>query len=161
MPIESPVVAEEEMIRRMQAGERSAWEAMLDRHASTFYGMALRLTRSREHAEALFLGTLDRFRRELPHYDRSNGRLFAYVSAIMHTIADDSGKSNRGSTAIKGFGLDAYAHGLAPDLHAAYTSRCVKGLSDAETAELLDIPVEKVKDRMRSAMKQLVNFARR
>ncbi len=161
MLTEAPGIAEEELVQRMQAGDLSAIEALFDRHVAALYGMALRMTRSPEHAEALLCGTFGRFRRELPHYDRSKGRMFAYVSAIMCDMAGESGNTNIGPMAIKGFGLHTHAHELGPDLFAVYSARCVKGLSDEETAGVLDIPVEKVKDRMRRAMKQLVNFARR
>ena len=61
---------------------------------------------------------------------------------------------------IKGSGVHQRASELPPDLFAVYEQRWVNGLSDDATAELLKIPVEVAKERMRSALRQLVNFAR-
>ena len=128
------------------------------RWGAALFGAAMRFTGATEPAEALLANTLCRFWKVAPRYDRSKGRLFTYIMSIMKELAVAEGLVKQAS--VKGFGLHERAAELPADLRQVYELRCEQGLSDAEAASLLGIPVEEVVLRMRAAMKQLVNFVR-
>ncbi len=150
---------DEQLLEDIRARDRTAMEELYDRYAAVLFGVARRMDPAGEAAEKLLTATMLRLWRDAARYDRSKGRFFTYIMGIMRELSIEQGMGN--APAIKGFGLHDRAAGLDPELHKVYVLRCEQGLDDEAVATLLTIPIEQVKERMRRAMKQLVNFAQR
>ena len=158
--MESVIVqrTEEQLHQLAIAQDLVALGEIHQRWGAALFGSAVRFTGATETAETLLADTLCRFWKDAPRYDRSKGRLFTYIMSIMKELAVSEGFVKQAS--VKGFGLHERAAELPADLRQVYELRCEQGLSDAEAARSLGIPVEEVVRRMRAAMKQLVNFVR-
>lgn len=149
---------EEQLLQALLAGDPSAREELYERHASALYGMALRASVSQDMAERVLITTFERFWKRVHLYDRSKGRLFTYIMAIMRESLLELGLG--GGQMLLFFGLQERAVTLAPDLFVVYEARTGRGLSEQEAALHLGLPVEVVQHRWRTALRQMVNFAR-
>ena len=148
---------EERSLAYALVGDPSAREELYDRYAAALYGMALRASASQELAESALIATFERFWKDAHRYDRSKGGLFPYIMAIMQGSLLELGVG--GERMPLAFGLQERMKLLAPDLFAVYEIRTVQGLSEEQAALDLGLPMEEVRDRWRTALRQLVNFA--
>ncbi|PTX63320.1 RNA polymerase sigma-70 factor (ECF subfamily) [Melghirimyces profundicolus] len=82
------------MIRRMARGDRAALEELYDRHAKKVYGLALRLTGSRETAGRM---TVDVFRSAWEHawiYRQESHQVRTWLLKMCRVLADQNNEGD-------------------------------------------------------------------
>jgi DNA-directed RNA polymerase specialized sigma24 family protein len=155
----SALRTEEQLLAALLTGDVSAPEELYDRYAAALYGIALRGSASQATAERMLTATFERFWKRVHQYDRSKGRLFTYIVSIMRELVREEGL--RGERLLLGFSLEERAMDLSQELSVVYLARSARGLSDEQAAIELGLSEEEVRHRWRSAVRQLVTFARR
>jgi RNA polymerase sigma-70 factor (ECF subfamily) len=80
---------EQDVMRRLAAGEEEAVRVLYARFGRTVYGMGLRMLGSREAAEELTQDVFVAAWRKAARYDPVRGRLSTWLMAIAHNLAVD------------------------------------------------------------------------
>lgn len=164
---------DEELVRATLAGEREAFDVLVERYQGKIYNVALRVTGQREDAldatQNAFLNAYDHLNR----FD-SKFRFFSWIYRIglneaLRIVRDrreaslpdaelPSGKAGPESKVRgheTGMAIRAALMSLSPDLRAVVVLRHFHGLSYAEMAEIVGAPVKTVKSRLFSARREL------
>jgi RNA polymerase sigma-70 factor, ECF subfamily len=165
---------DEELVRRAQRGDRSAFDELVRRHRDRVYAVTLRLTRHPSDAEDALQDTFLNAYRAL---ERFGGR--ARVSTWLYRIAVNAAYDVVARRRTRETSLDAeampepaaagdpYAQsaqrraleralaGLGDEFREAVVLSDIAGLGAEETAELLGVPPGTVKSRVFRARAQL------
>jgi len=168
-----PERADDELVRAALAGERQAFDELVERYQAKIYNVALRVTGRREDAldatQNAFLNAYD----HLDQFD-SSYRFFSWIYRIglnesLRLVRD------RREVPLPEVELpspnaspESRAHGhetamvirevlmrLSPELRAVIVLRHLHGLSYAEMSEVVGVPVKTVKSRLFSARQEL------
>ena len=105
------------------------------------------------------MGTFERIWNGAVRCDRSKRRFFPYIMVIMRDILLEQGV--RPERVLLAFGLHERANLLASDLFVGYEALTGPRLSEQKADLELDFAVEEFQHRWRTALRQMVNFARR
>ncbi|MBG8556286.1 RNA polymerase sigma factor [Hymenobacter guriensis] len=165
--------AEALLVQRLYAREETAMSVFYDRYGATLYRFLLTVVKSPAMAEDALQDALIKIWFSFASYDASRGRLFTWALQICRYQALDTlrrvhnrpcveqqatGKSAaEPSTSFQPEHLDVRAclRYLRPDYQVLMELRYFDGLSQAEVAEHLDMPVGTVKTQNRAALRQL------
>ncbi|HEX2031149.1 MAG TPA: sigma-70 family RNA polymerase sigma factor [Actinomycetota bacterium] len=167
--------AEQELVRRLVAGDDDALRTLYRRFARPVYGMGLRILGSRESAEELTQDVFEAAWRKAERYEPARGRLSTWLMTIAHNMAVDRLRRESGrAAAVAGPVEELAAVGVSEEeawLDREEARRILMGLSPAERkllhlayyrgwtareiAEAEGIPLGTVKTRMRTTLMKL------
>lgn len=173
----SPHISEQELVKRLQAKDKSALEFLYDNYSGALYGVIFRVLKNEDIAEEVlqdvFLKIWDRFEQ----YDPTKGKLFTWMLNIARNQAIDKTRSkeiskdqktrgienvvsridNKGSVEqrIEDIGVKDIIRNLPDDQQFVVEYLYFKGYSQSELAEEFNIPLGTVKTRLRLAMQSL------
>lgn len=167
---------DEELLRRVAAGERNAFDELYAAYSPKVFGFALRVTRSRDLVDEIVNDTLLAVWRSAHRFDgrskpstwifgiayrkalRALARRKRPESAVDPAVAPrddrpgaDAVVEDRESLEVVGRALRA----LPPEQRAVVELTFLEGLSYAEIAHVVDCPVNTVKTRMFHARKKM------
>lgn len=162
------------LMQRLSRGDRAALAELYDRHGPRVYGLALSILGSREPAEDLVHEVFLEAWRNAAHYVEARGTVLAWLLVRTRSRAIDRRRSLRqarlgpGESLAASSDLGADAARILDQRRAVAALDCVsddelqvimfgyfEGLSSAEIAERLGVPVGTVKSRTRSALQKL------
>lgn len=166
-----------ELIERVGAGDRTAFEELYRRYARPVLGLALRRLGDRGRAEDAMQDAFAAVWRSAVSYDRSRGRGGAWLYTVARNAVVDgarrrpeppvetpeepsgeSGPDEQAEAAWLSWRVHAALEHLPeqerPVIELAYWG----GLSQSEIAERLDVPLGTVKTRTRSALGRLADL---
>lgn len=170
-------ISEQELVKRLQAKDKSALEFLYDNYSGALYGVIFRVLKNEDIAEEVlqdvFLKIWDRFEQ----YDPTKGKLFTWMLNIARNQAIDKTRSkeiskdqktrgienvvsridNKGSVEqrIEDIGVKDIIRNLPDDQQFVVEYLYFKGYSQSELAEEFNIPLGTVKTRLRLAMQSL------
>jgi RNA polymerase sigma-70 factor, ECF subfamily len=167
--------AEQELMRRLMAGDHDALRVLYGRFGRPVFGMGLRILGSRESAEELTQDVFVAAWRKAARYDPTRGRLSTWLMTIAHNMAVDRLRREAGRTPPAGGTLDDLESiGLSEEdamLDRESVRRILVNLSMAERRLLLlsyfrgftareiaeadGIPLGTVKTRLRTTLIKL------
>ncbi len=176
-PVGAPLTprAEQDLMRRVIAGDEDAVRTLYRRFARPVYGMGLRILGNPESAEELTQDVFMAAWRKAGRYDPTRGRLSTWLMTIAHNLAVDRLRRESGRTAAVTAELEELADmGTSEEealLDRESVRRILGGLSGAERrllhlsyfrgmtareiAEADGIPLGTVKTRLRTTLIKL------
>ncbi len=168
------------LLRRCARGEESAFAAFYDATSSRAWGLALRVVRTRAHAEEVLQEAYLSAWRQSSRFDPKRGRAESWFLTIVHRAAVDRVRSAEASSRREQQYGERSRSIPEPDatasaVHQTFEARRVHGALDAltelqrqavelaywggythtEVAGLLDIPVGTAKTRIRDGLIRL------
>lgn len=169
---------EQELMRRLVAGEEDAIRALYARFGRPVYTMGLRLLGSREAAEELTQDVFMAAWRKGGRYDPTRGRLSTWLMTIAHNMAIDRLRHDRGTGRPAVVLLDELTEPaleeedalidretarralawLSPSDRLLLSRSYFQGWTAREIAEAEGIPLGTVKTRLRTALIKLRKF---
>lgn len=168
-------ISEEELILLLRKNSKAGITVLYDNYSASLYGIITKIVRSEEIAQDILQDTFVKIWKKFEKYDSSKGRLFTWMVNIARNSAIDYVRSkdfkNRslndvdtnnaelsGITSemnIDQIGLKDTVNLLEPKLKIIIDTIYLKGYTQAETAEHLNIPLGTVKSRVRNALLEL------
>jgi RNA polymerase sigma-70 factor (ECF subfamily) len=174
---------DQELVRRAQAGDISAFEQLVERHRDVVFRVAARVV-GREEAEDV---SQDAFLRAFHRLDRfrAEGAFRSWLLQIAHNAAlsavarrrpepveetdeleAEPGAPQRSpATELEGrerrARLEAKIRILRPEHRSVLVLRDVEGLSYEEIGEITEMPLGSVKGRLHRAREELIDLLRR
>src|SRR5262245_60940035 len=172
--------ADRDAVRRMARGDRDALADVYDRHARLRYSLALRIVRQQADAEDVLQDVFAQVWRQADRYDTSRGTVIGWLVTVTRSRALD--RLRRGRVRPQAAGDEMLAREVPDDspgvdlaLVSAEQAEAVRaalvglpenqrvplelgyyeGLSQAEIAAKLDVPLGTIKTRMRQALIRL------
>ena len=167
----------------MVDGDVSALESLYDRHSTRVLAICLRILRDRDRAEEVMQDTFWQLWQRPDRFDPVRGRLSTFLAQIARSRSLDRLRAERSRTdRVEAARLEIEVHGdeadlEAPDARLALTERgeqvraalaqldvdqreivgltYFEGLSRAEAAERLALPIGTVKTRLRRGLERL------
>jgi RNA polymerase sigma-70 factor (ECF subfamily) len=174
------LLADEELIQRVQGADGSAFEVLYERHAAAAYSLAYRMMGRAGPAEDVTQDALLSAWRGAGRYDVSRGSVRTWLLSIVHHRAIDAlrRRGPRERLEVEGEGLAervespqrtdeqvaeadqanrvrSLVSGLPDDQRAVIELAYFSGFTHTEIAGMLDVPLGTVKGRMRLALEKL------
>ena len=174
----SPVLSDEELMRRVQAGDADAFEALYDRYASRAFGLAIVICNNRQRAEEAVQDAFLSIWRSRARYDPAHSPVRTWLFALIRNRSIDIYRHNRRADSLRasqahlnrigmlgsveddvvrrddGDRVRATLHELPAPQREVITLAYFGGLTHTEIAERLDIPLGTVKGRMRLGLEK-------
>lgn len=179
-PPDLSLLADEELLARVEAGDADAFGVIYDRHARVAYSLAFRLLGDRQASEDLLQDAFLAAWRNAGAYSPIRGSVRGWLLSILHNRGVDrlraSAAMGRRQDALEQIELrrppapDAASQGVdramartvraelsaLPDEQAqVITMAYYGGFTHQEIAEMLDVPLGTVKSRMRLGLDRL------
>lgn len=163
---------DEVLVAAMAAGDRAALATLYERHGALLLGLALRIVREKREAEDLLHDVFLEAWRTAKDFDPKRGRVRTWLAIRMRSRALDLQKSARVSRNTGDGGLELVvdqAEGSSPD-HGRIRSALAElgqdqrrvlelayfeGLTCAEIARRIAIPIGTVKSRIAAGLDRL------
>jgi RNA polymerase sigma-70 factor (ECF subfamily) len=163
---------DEVLVAAMASGDRAALATLYERHASLLLGLALRIVREKREAEDLLHDVFLEAWRTAKDFDPKRGRVRTWLAIRMRSRALDLQKSARVSRNTGDGGLELLVdevEGSSPD-HGRVRSALAElgqdqrrvlelayfeGLTCAEIAKRVAIPIGTVKSRIAAGLDRL------
>ena len=167
-------------IDRMARGDQDALADIYDRHGRLVYSLALRIVRDQADAEDVVQEVFSQAWRQAGRYDASRGTVLGWLLTLTRSRAIDRlrGRRARPEPTVDEGLLNAIPDAAAPvDLQAVWASQAsqiraavdgltvlqrvaielafYEGLTHAEIAERLELPLGTVKTRIRQGLLKL------
>ena len=163
--------SDEDLMAAVASGDESALTALIDRYAARVHAYLLRYSGNREDAEDLLQETWMRIARSAKRFDTSR-RFRSWVYGIATNLARDLFRrrmtkesalhelSTRPPAASEADSIDSdelreRIAKLPENMRAVLLLRYYEEMSEAEMAEVLDIPHGTVKSRLHAALRNL------
>lgn len=160
------------LVAQMAAGDRGALSRLYERHGAILLGLAMRIVRERREAEDLLHDVFLEVWRHAKDFDPKRGRVRTWLAIRMRSRALDLQKSARVSRNAGDAGLEVIvdespvsspdharvrkAMGeLGPDQRRVLELAYFEGLTCAEIADRVAIPVGTVKSRLAAGLERL------
>jgi RNA polymerase sigma-70 factor (ECF subfamily) len=168
--------AEQELMRRLSAGDEEAIRTMYVRFARPVFGMGLRILGSPEAAEELTQDVFVAAWRKASRYDPARGRLSTWLMAIAHNLAVDRLRRQAARASIAATSLEEVADvaavgeeeaildrdavrrvlaGLTPRERRLLFLAYFRGWTAREISQADGIPLGTVKTRLRTTLIKL------
>lgn len=164
-------------LARMVGGEHDALAELYDRHGRLIYSLALRILRDQADAEDIVQEVFSQAWRQSKNYEVARGSVLGWLLTLARSRAIDRLRGRRSRPEPAGnesLLIDVAAEGLAADEQLAWASRAAQirdalealstlqrvaidlaffeGLTHAEIAERLELPLGTVKTRIRQGL---------
>ncbi len=167
---------EQEVLYRVQTGDRSAFEELYDAYSAAIFGMVTKILQSDEAAQDVTQETFVKIWKHIHSYDSKKGKLFTWMLNIARNTAIDALRKtgNVGQRKIQNYdpavhiskggttehpvntiGLQDFVDKLAPDYRIIVEYIYFNGYTQKEVSEELGIPLGTVKTRIRKAVQDL------
>ena len=164
----------EVLIDRIKCGDQQAFSEVYDRYCGALNGVVQRFVKDPDAAEDVLQDTFVKIWKNCTTYDDTKGSFFTWMLNIARNTAIDHlrkqqkktvgenriGENNVGLSPANEqntntIGLMAMVDKLNPDQRLMVEYLYVKGYTQQEVADELEIPLGTVKTRTRTAMKEL------
>jgi RNA polymerase sigma-70 factor (ECF subfamily) len=180
-PVDVPVprleLTDGELIQRVAAGDRDAFETLYGRYSRAVFGLALRRLGDREHAEDAVQDTFTSIWRSAASYmpERGQGGPWLYTVA-RNAIVDrararrdvtgdppdvaslEAGPPERAEAGWQAFVVHRAFAELPPSERAVLELAYWSGLSQSEISDFLNVPLGTVKTRTRNGLSRLADL---
>jgi RNA polymerase sigma-70 factor (ECF subfamily) len=162
------------LIDRIKRGDQQAFAEVYDRYCGALNGVIMRMVQDQDAADDVLQDTFVKIWKNCTTYDDSKGSFFTWMLNIARnstidylrkqqkkTVGENRiGENNVGLSLANEqntntIGLLAMVEKLNPDQRLMVEYLYVKGYTQQEVADELDIPLGTVKTRTRMAMKEL------
>jgi RNA polymerase sigma-70 factor (ECF subfamily) len=172
-------LSDEEIVRLCRLGAPGAFDALVERHQRTVYGVALRMMRDRDEAEDVAQAVFVKIYEKLNTYDDQH-KFFSWMYRIAVNECLNALKYKSRFDAIEGVDVaeehdegadDAVVESEAKvqnglmalkiEQRALVVLRHMQGLSYEEIGQVLDLPAKTVKSRLFSARQALKEILKR
>jgi RNA polymerase sigma-70 factor, ECF subfamily len=178
-----PAALEEEwagVVRAIATGDQRALRDLYERSHRLVFTLILRITKSREVAEEVTVDVFHEVWRRADRYDPANGTVLGWIMNLSRSRAIDRLRYERRGKRVNSHAQDPALqsdapaeHGeaidvgalrgrvrtavgvLKPEEREAIEAAYFAGLSYAEVAKRLDVPLGTVKSRIRSGLRKL------
>ena len=174
----SQLQVDQEMLRRIAAGESAALGELYDRYGSLSYGLALRIVGNAGDAEEIVQDVFLHVWRQSERYDPARATLAGWILMLTRSRAIDRLRARQARPPLAAHDLD-WSHGASDNQEvAAITKEAATrvkaelealpqamrqaielayydGLTHSEIAERLQEPLGTVKSRLRAALLRL------
>jgi RNA polymerase sigma-70 factor, ECF subfamily len=174
----SQLQVDQEMLRRIAAGESAALGELYDRYGSQSFGLALRIVGNAGDAEEIVQDVFLHVWRQAERYDPARATLIGWILMLTRSRAIDRLRARQARPPLAAHDLD-WSHGAAdnqevaaitheaatrlkaelealpPPMRQAIELAYFDGLTHSEIAEQLQEPLGTVKSRLRAAMIRL------
>ena len=171
--------ADNDVLRRLAAGDREAVAELYDRHAARVLGLAFRIVQNSSDAEDVVQEVFSQAWRTAPSYQAARGTVVGWLLMMARTRAIDRLRSRQSRRDVQGApdldaipsdaasladqvianqqaaGVRAAMETLPAEQRTALDLAYFEGLTQTEIAERLRIPLGTVKTRIRAALASL------
>lgn len=174
-PISNQPIQEASLIAALKQQDRKAFALLYDNYAAALLGVIFKIVPDTEAAEELLQDSFLKIWNNVQFYDASKGRLFTWMLNIARNTAIDYArvkKNNRQNQdidlvvnsidkqqiqqpSIDSLDVAELTKRLSTEHQRLVDLIYLQGYTQAETAELLQIPLGTVKTRLRAALLQL------
>jgi RNA polymerase sigma-70 factor, ECF subfamily len=176
MSVEHTAVSSETLVELVAAGDVAAYEALYALVTPRVYGLSLRLTRDAAMAEEVAQEVLLTLWRESTRYDPARGSAIGWVLTLTHRravdrirqveaararddryrashhLVDTDVTTETALSSVEGERVQRVLAALKPQQREAITLAYFDGLTHAEVAARLEIPLGTAKTRIRDAL---------
>lgn len=169
------MTTDDELLRRIAAGDRAAYAALYDRYAPRVYGLVFKFLRNRNDSDDVFQDVFWQLWRQAGHYDPSRSRADSWLLLLTRSRALDflrrNGRALPTAELVDGAcesdpGLSLTRHEdsarlsaamgeLMPDQRTVVWLSFFGGLSHEEIARHEHVPLGTVKSRIRRGIEKL------
>ena len=94
-PADSPLLSDEDLMRRVKADDADAFEELYDRYSSRAFGLAVVICNSRERAEEAVQDVFLSVWRTRARYDQGRGGILSWIFALVRNRSVDIYRANR------------------------------------------------------------------
>jgi RNA polymerase sigma-70 factor, ECF subfamily len=171
-----PETSDAELLTRVAARDREAFELLYQRYVRSVFGLALRRLRDRQRAEDAVQETFAAVWRSASSYKPERGPAAPWLYAVARNaivdrfrakldptgevpdvVSAEPGPPERAETAFVSWRVHRALEELPPREREVIELAYWSGLSQSEVAEYLHIPLGTVKTRTRSALSRLAD----
>jgi RNA polymerase sigma factor (sigma-70 family) len=168
-------IPEEELVQRLKAKDKMAFEYFYDNYSPAFYSILLKIVDSRELAEDTLQESFVKIWTNIASYDEKKGRLFTWALNVSRNTALDKLKSKHlkyqihnleksvhivdahinAKQKIEHIGLRETVDNLKQEHRELIELAYYGGYTQEEIAKELNLPLGTVKTKMRNAIVEL------
>lgn len=168
----------EEFLKRLKAGEESAFSQLYDNYSGAFYGIIFRMIQREELAQDILQEGFVKIWKNIQLYDASKATLFTWMLNIMRNHTIDTMRSKHQKQKIQSIDVNVrvvnrqentttadehvlikeLVDQLKPEHRQMIEMAFFKGYTQEELAEELNMPLGTVKTRARAALMQLRKY---
>lgn len=163
----------QDLVQRLKNRDEQAMSELYDRYAANLYGLASKIVGSDEIAQDIVQDSFVKIWRKVESYDDQKGTFFTWMLNITRNTAIDFVRktkkenessiqdvktdvySSNDSISVDTIGLSNLVDKLQEDQRILIEYIYLKGYTQQEVSDELDIPLGTVKTRIRSAMAEL------
>jgi RNA polymerase sigma-70 factor (ECF subfamily) len=172
----SPDASDAELLTRVAARDREAFELLYHRYVRSVFGLALRRLRDRQRAEDAVQETFASIWRSASSYKPERGPAAPWLYAIARNaivdrfraqpdttaevpdlVSGEAGPADRAESSFVAWRIHRALEELPPREREVVELAYWSGMSQSEVAEYLHIPLGTVKTRTRSALARLAD----
>ena len=166
-------------MQALQRHDTAAFSMLYDNYSAAIFGIITKIVADNEAAEELLQDSFMKIWKNSAQYEPTKGRLFTWMLNIARNVAIDHIRLKKNQQnndelddnvlgAIEQRGISdplvdtldmrTLTEKLAPEHRSLIELIYLQGYTQAETAEVLNIPLGTVKTRLRAALQQLRGF---
>ncbi len=168
---------EDEIVALLKAKSKAGFDYLYENYSRAIYGVIFKVITNEDDAQDLVQDVFVKVWNNITQYDNSKGRLFTWMLNIARNAAIDKTRSKEfkkdaknqsldnsvgiingrhsESMSVDHIGLDKLVAGLKEDQRILVELIYLKGYTQAEVAEMLELPLGTVKTRIRNAILSL------
>ena len=158
MPLNTKI--HDDQIIKLLAAPDDNWAGILyDNYAAILYGVIYRIVRNESVAEEILIESFQRIRSNIQHYDAMRGKLLIWMINICRSLALNKQVTKENDNRTGGvYSFPGLSNKLEHDYKVLLDLLFIKGYSQVEVAEELNIPLGTVKTRSRATLQKLRNL---
>lgn len=171
---------EAELVAALVAGNTKALEKLYKSYSAALFGIISKTVKQEDAAEDILQETFLKIWNSIGQYDSGRGRLFTWMARLAKNKAIDHLRSRGEINSLKNddladftievnqlyqiqynpefIGLKQLLSALSPEQTKIIDLVYFQGYTQAEVAEMLNIPVGTIKTRIRAAIKTMRSF---